>query len=89
MHRLRASQDEFIEKWKHEDVDYEFEWQEDIPHTKKFTLVYNDKKGSKPWYANLFAVIFLDIVMFGWFQRYYLEKNTFEVKYKLVKYIIN
>ena len=51
------------------------------------TLVYNNKKGAKPWYAELKTVCFLDLLLLGWILRYVLEKNTFKVDYKLVKYI--
>ena len=87
-HRLQVERSAFINEHKNNDKQHEYEYQTDIPHTKEHTLVYNDKKGEKPWYAKLGIVIFLDVFMLGWILRYVLEKNTFEVKYKLVKYIV-
>ena len=69
------------------DTHYDFKFDTDVPFTVERTLVYQSKLGEKPWYANFYVHCFLDIFFLGWLQRIFLENKTFEVKYKITKYI--
>ena len=47
-------------------TDVKFHRCTDVPFTLEKTLVYEEKLGSKPWYAENRILIFLDVFMLGW-----------------------
>jgi len=69
------------------DKHYHYSFKTDIPFTEEHTLVYNDDLGMKPLYASMGMMCLLDILAIGWIQRIFLEAKTYEVKYKLTKYL--
>ena len=58
------------------DTNYDYYFTKEIPHQAEHCLLYNPKLGPKPWYCNACLLIFLDLIMFGWIQRYVLNKKN-------------
>lgn len=52
------------------DKQYDFKFTKEIPHHAEHCLSWNPERGAKPWFANCCAMIFLDLIFFGWIQRY-------------------
>ena len=51
---------------KNKDRSYNFTFFTDVPFTEEHTLVYEEKMGGKPWYAENYIRILLDIFVLGW-----------------------
>ena len=84
--RYQTEKRDFIND-NNRDTHYEYKFDTDVPFTVEHTLVYQENMGQKPWYANYYVMIALDIFVLGWIHRGFLESNTYEVKYKIIKYL--
>ena len=71
----------FIQENNKDNQLYEFEFLVDVPFTFDRTLVYEEKLGGKPWYANDKLMVLLDLLVIGWIQRIFIEYYTHKVKY--------
>ena len=63
--RLKEEQEVFIAE-NNKDTHYDFEFFVDIPGSEGHTLVYEEKLGGKPWYADNKIRCLLDVVILGW-----------------------
>lgn len=84
--RFKKKERKFIRK-NDTDEHYDYHCTKEIIGHQAECLVYSPEKGVKPWYVNICTMIVLDLVMFGWIQRYYLNKNTKVVEYEIIKLI--
>ena len=84
--RYKEEKEELM-KDNYQDTLFEFGFQTDVPFTVERTLVYQEKLGAKPWYASFNVHCALDFLFLGWLQRIFLEKESYEVKYKILKYL--
>merc|ERR1719329_1136530 len=64
--RYEAEKSAFIDEHKNKDKLYNFTFFTDVPFTEEHTLVYEEKMGGKPWYADNSIRILLDIFVLGW-----------------------
>lgn len=84
--RYQAEKRDFIND-NNRDTHYNYTFDTDVPFTVELTLVYQAKLGGKPWYVKNWVHILLNIFVLGWLQRMFLEAKTYEVKYKIIKYL--
>lgn len=86
--RRRNQYSQFVNNNRWRDVHYKAWQSENIPGLYEHTLVLNEKIGGRPWYTGPVVLCILDILVFGWLQRYMLISKTPETYYALKKYII-
>lgn len=86
--RYQREKSSFVHRHR-SDVHYDYHFHEDIPHHQGHCLVYNEVKGSKPWYVKMSNLVVLDMLFIGWIQRWKLNANTYKVHYELKKYVYN
>ena len=85
--RFNGEKDAFIAK-NNLDAHYDYSESRDIAGHNGHCLVYNPNEGSKPWFTDFCTLLLLDILMFGWIQRYKLDTKTYKVEYTLKKLVL-
>lgn len=83
--RYNAEKSNFI-KLHNTDEEFDFTLEQYIPYHAEHCLVY---EGKKPCYTDSGLLKLLDLILFGWIQRYALNSSTKKVEYNLTKYIIS
>ncbi len=61
----------------------------DIPGYKQHVLVYNDEKGSLPWYCKKCVYITSAILGLSWFLRILFVNASTKVRFRYYKFILN
>ena len=64
--RYHIQKENFVNRHKHRDKEYSVSEYKTIPGHEENCLVYNPKKGEKPWFINMSTLILMDIFALGW-----------------------
>ena len=87
-HSKETQYNQFVNDNRNRDRHYSASQSEDIPGMYDYTIVHNQKKGDRPWYASSCLLGLIDLIVAGWVQRMYLIWRTPECFYDIKKYVI-
>ena len=83
----QLQEEDFIAR-NNKDSEYDYIFNEIIPHQGEHNLVHNPARGERPWYSNAWVMYVMDLLVLGWIPKGLFDKNSTKVEFTLEKYII-